>query len=301
MESMSHPFLQTELEIQWDKLTPDHIVPDITKGLQIAKSEISALCAIPETNADYENVICGLENALRPLSSAWDNVFHLKAVCDSPEIRKAYNEMLPKVSSFFSSVHLNSALWKVIKAASASKSIKELNPVQKRFLDETVADFVNAGADLKDEEKEQISEIDTKLSTLTQKYSENTLDSLNSWELILENRERLAGVPENTVETLRKQAQKKGYSNENNPKYLITLHYPIVEPILTYASDRELRKELLQAVRNIARKEPYDNKHIVKEILSLRHKKAKILGKKISQILYCNAGWQRTVKQLLLS
>jgi oligopeptidase A len=277
---MSHPFLQTDFEIQWDSLTPDHIVPDITKGLEDAKNAIDALCAIPENDATYENAICGLEKALLPLSLAWGKVSHLTSVCDSPEIRKAYSEVLPKVSAFFSSIHLNSDLWKVIKAVSVGDSAKVLNAVQKRFVDETVADFVNAGADLGDDKKKRISEIDQKLSELTQKYSENALDSLNKWELVLDGTERLAGVPENAVETLRKQALDKGYGTEEAPKYLITLHVPIMQPIMMYADDSELRKEILQAARNVARQEPYENKPLVKEILALRHEKAQILGKK---------------------
>jgi len=276
---MSHPFLQTNLEIQWDNLTPDHIVPDITKGLEDAKNAIDALCAITEADATYENAICGLEKALLPLSLAFGKVSHLTSVCDSPEIRKAYSEVLPKVSAFFSSIHLNSALWKVIKAVSVGESVKVLNPVQKRFLDETVADFVNAGADLDDAKKARISEIDQKLSELTQKYSENSLDSLNKWELVLDGKERLAGVPENSIETLRKQALDKGYGTEEEPKYLITLHVPIMQPIMMYADDSDLRKEVIQAFRNVAREEPYENKPLVKEILALRHEKAQILGK----------------------
>lgn len=274
-----HPFLNKDFLIDWNALKPEAIVPDITLALEEAKAAVAAICAISADEATYQNVLLGLENALQPLGQAWSKVSHLSSVCDSPELRKGHNEMLPAISAFFSSIHLNTALWQVVKAAAASDSAKNLSPTHKRFLDETVADFISAGAELDEAKKQRIAEIDQKLSSLTQKYSENALDALNSWELVLDSADRLKGVPANSIANLRKMALDKGYGSEEAPKYRITLHAPIMQPVMQYAEDSSLRKEVMLAAREVGRKAPYENKPLVKEILALRHEKALILGK----------------------
>ncbi|MDV7400139.1 hypothetical protein RZS08_52485, partial [Arthrospira platensis SPKY1] len=118
-----------------------------------------------------------LEHATEQLSQAWGKVSHLDSVCNSPELRKAYKAMLPEVTDFFSAISLDPSLWQVISRFSKSPQADALDATRRRHLDETLADFRDAGADLPEEQKAQVRTLRKELAELTQTYSENVLDA----------------------------------------------------------------------------------------------------------------------------
>ncbi len=142
-------------------------------------------------------------------------VGHLDSVRNSEALRAAHNAMLPEVTQFFSRIPLNTALWKRIKAYAETAEAKSLTGVRKRFLDETVKDFMRSGADLPEDEKTRLEEVQSELARITQKFSENVLDSTNAWELVLEDDSRLGGLPETALGVLsapkpRRRARERG-------------------------------------------------------------------------------------------
>ena len=115
---MKNPFLQKDFHIHWSALTPEHIETDITKALEKTQTTINVVAARrsdPIETLTYENTIAELDEGIEQLSSAWGLVGHLDSVCNSPELRKAHNAMLPKVTDFFSSIPLNEALWETLR------------------------------------------------------------------------------------------------------------------------------------------------------------------------------------------
>ncbi len=274
-----HPFLDSSFEIRWSELTPDRVEPDIRLALQRAQERIDALAAMDPASATYETAIVALEESTEELAQAWGKVNHLDSVCNSPDLRKAMNAMLPEVSSFFARIPLNEPLWEVVRAASKRPETQHLEPVFKRFVEETVKDFQLAGADLPKEKKERLEQLQSELSQLTQKFSENTLDATNAFELVLDEESRLRGLPERAKEQARQDALRKGYGTETDPRWRFTLHAPSLLPALKYADDDALRRELYEAFSKVGREEPYNNLPLVKRILELRNEKAHLLGK----------------------
>jgi Zn-dependent oligopeptidase len=153
----AHPFLDPSFQIRWSTLTPEHIRPDIEAALARAKQAIDAIAAQPLDGLNYENTFLALERATEDLTVAWGKVTHLQSVADSPALREAHNAMLPAVSAFYASIPLNPGLWERLKAFAATSAAAALTGIHRRFLDETVKDFRQAGADLPKEKRARLA------------------------------------------------------------------------------------------------------------------------------------------------
>ena len=280
MPETKHPFLQEDFTIRWSALVPDAIERDIPLALENAQKNIDELCAgaSPE-DLTFENTLLALESATEELDHAWGMVSHLDSIRNSDELREAYNAMLPKVTQFFSRISLNDQLWARVKAYAATEEAKALSGVKKRLLDETVSDFIRSGADLPKEEKERLEKVQEELAQLTQKYSENVLDSTNAWDLLLDDDSRLKGVPDTALAILHSEAKAKDLGTDDDPKYRITLKAPSYFPVLEYAEDETLRKQVWEGTITIGCGGEYDNTALLGKILKLRQESATILGK----------------------
>ena len=269
---MLHPFLQNDFHIKWKTLTPEHIETDIGKALDEAQIVIDAVAA-QESPLTYANTIAALDQGLEALNRAWGLVSHLDSVNNSPELRAAHNAMLPKVSEFFASIPLNQSLWETLKAYGVKSSEEGLSPTKRRYIEETLADFREAGADLPPEQKKRAGEIQSQLAELTQKYSENCLDGTNAWEKIVTDEKQLSGLPKSALDAARQSAEQKGKEG-----WRFTLQAPSYIPVMTYADSDALRKEVWSAYAAIGRRGKHDNRQLVRQILNLRHEFAQLVG-----------------------
>ncbi|KAH0791527.1 oligopeptidase A [Histomonas meleagridis] len=270
--SCEHPWIDPAYHIQWCKLTPERVKPDITYAIDLAKKKIEEICNLKEDEINFNSTFKALSDCKLPLDTAWYRLMQLDTVCDNPEQRKAIEEVQCDVALFRSSIYHNQKLWTVIKAA--SEKTENLSPVEKRYVSEVVLDFKENGIDLPQDKQERINQIDSEIIAATSKYSQNALDSLNAWELLIDDVKELDGLPQSALEIAAQKASDKGHPG----KYLFTLHYSSRFPLLRYAKNEEIRKKVFEATANIGAKGPYDNEPYIMKILELRHEKAKILG-----------------------
>ena len=269
-----HPFIANDYHIKWDSLTPDYIEPDIDAALAISEQNLNAIRLVNDAEVTYENTFAALESATEDLERVWGRVNHLDSVMNSEDLRTALNAVLPRVTKFFSSIPLDSVIWSKLKSFADSPAAAELNATQKRFVEETCNDFIQSGAGLPGDKKERVAAIQSRLSEITQKYSENVLDSTNAWELIIDNASRLEGLPESAVAAAAEDAKAKGHEG----KWRFTLQHPSMAPVLKHADDETLRKQVWEANCTVGYKEEYDNTELIWEILKLRQEKAELLG-----------------------
>lgn len=279
MSLSENPFLDRSFEVPWHLLTADKAISGIETALAEAQKHIDRIAAQTPEQTGFEATFLSLEAATEPLSRAWGYFNTLDSVANSPALREVNTVLLPKISNFYSSISLNEKLWNALKTAADKPEVKALTGVKARFRDETLADFRESGADLPPDKKKRLSKIEETLATKTQKYSENCLDSLNAYELVIEDESRLAGLPPLAKEAARQSALKKGHGTEDTPKWRITLHAPSYIPAIEFLDDDDIRKELYEAYYRIGALEPHDNTALVKEILALRAEKAHLLGK----------------------
>ena len=274
-----HPFLENDFHIRWSALSPERVVPDITLALERAGAAVEKLTTLSGDDLTFEKVMLGYEDALRELNFAWGKVCHLDSVSNGPELRVAHNEMLPKVSAFYTALTLNPRLWAVIKAYAATSGAKALTGEKKRFLDETVAEFVENGADLAPDAKMRLEEVNSELAAITQKFSENVLDSTNAWEKVVTDRAELAGLPDSAVSAAFQSAKAKGLATDEKPAWRFTLQAPSFIPVMKFAESETLRKAVRDGRATVGRDGAWDNSGLIPKIVALRDEKARILGK----------------------
>ena len=177
-------FLADDFLIDWAKLTPERVEPELREALVNARKSIDAYKSQRPADVNYAKTLLGLEKASQQLDRAWGLVSHLDSVLNSPELRKAYNALLPDVTAFYTLIALDPEVWSTLKAFAESNEAKRLKGVRHRFLTETVAGFVESGADLPPEKKVRLAALNAKLAEITQKYTENVLDSTNSGKFL---------------------------------------------------------------------------------------------------------------------
>jgi oligopeptidase A len=275
---MDNPFLDRSFQVRWSRLKADDIAAAVDHCIASAEAAIAEIANQPPATADYSSTFLALESATEWLNETWAKISHLSSVADSPELRAAYNAALPKVSAFQAKIPLNAGLWERLKVAAGHPSVLRLQGEHRRFVDETLADFRQQGADLASEPKTRLEALQQELAQVTQKYSENVLDATNAWELIVTDPARLAGLPERVREAARLNAVGKGHGTAAQPAWRFTLHMPSQEPVMLYAEDESLRRAVWTAAAELGRVAPHANQDLVRRILELRQEKARLLG-----------------------
>ena len=275
----SQPFLKISDHPKWSALKPQCIKNDITVALEKADENLQIIRDIDPAMVTFKNSIKALEQSTQILNKAWGLVGHLESVCNSEELRDAHNEVLPAVSEFGAKIPLDPKLWLTIKAFAESDESKNLIPIDQRLYEETLKDFEEAGANLPQDKKDRLEEISGELAKVTQKFSENVLDATNSWQMIVQEEEKLKGLPSSVKASAKQAAIEKLGKEKGSESWIFTLHAPSMLPVLQYLDDEDLRKEIWTASDRLGTQEPHDNGKIIKEILTLRQEKAELLGK----------------------
>lgn len=271
------PFLNSELLVEWSKLTPERARTEIREAIGQAKEAVAAICAVQEPT--YENTFAALEASGAAVSRGWHRLQHLSSVMDSPAVRDTINELMPEVVIYSSGITLNPQLYAVLKKAAEMPWVAGLSPVKQRFIKETLSDFRENGAELSEEQKARFTELSTQLALLSQKFGEHVLDSTNAWEYVTADATELAGLPESARENARQDALAKGYGTEEAPQWRFTLQFTSVQPVLTFADNESLRSRIWHAMNNKGTGE-FDTTAFINQILTLRAEKAAMLGYK---------------------
>lgn len=250
-------------------------MPAMIKGIEIARKEIDEIVANPD-DPTFENTIAAMSFGGEVLERASSIFFNLHSAETNDDIQKIAMEISPLLSEFGNDVRLNKQLFERVKAVYDKKDSLALTTEQATLLDKKYKSFSRNGANLPEDKKIRLREIDKELSRLSLEFGENVLAETNAYQLHITNESDLSGLPEGTVEAARELAmslEKEGW--------VFTLDYPSYVPFVTYADNRELRKELAIAfgARGFQNNE-FDNRKIVIEIVKLRHERANLLGYK---------------------
>jgi len=260
------PFSQIKIE--------DYI-PSFQEGITLAKAEIDAIVNNPEAPT-FENTVVAMDYAGDILDRLSSIFFNLNSAETNDEMQKIAQEVSPLLSEFGNDITLNAALFAKVKAVYDQKENLNLTPEQTTLLDKKYKSFSRNGANLPEDKKDQLREIDKELSKLSLQFGENVLAETNAFELHLTNISDLAGLPEGTIEAARLLAKEK-----EKEGWIFTLDHPSYVPFLTYADNRELRKKMAIAfgARSFQNNE-FDNQENVLKIAKLRFKRANLLGYK---------------------
>mgnify|MGYP001081265902 FL=1 len=257
----------------FSKIKTDAFLPSFVKAIETAKKEIDQ---IVENKAapTFENTIEALDYTGEQLDRISSIFFNLNAAETNEEIQKIAQEVSPLLTEFSNDVALNTALFERVKSVYNTKASLSLTEEQKTLLDKKYKGFSRNGANLNADQKEILRVIDKEQSQLQLTFGENILAETNRYELLITEVSDLEGLPEGAIEAAKQMAEEK-----DKKGWLLTLDYPSYVPFMTYAKNRNLRKQLALAFGQKGfQNDNLDNQDIVLKITQLRYKRAQLLG-----------------------
>jgi oligopeptidase A len=274
-----NPLLESHELPPFAEIQPEHVVPAVEELLTQNREVVERLVEqARQAPPSWASLAAPLEACNDQLSRAWSPVSHLNGTMNNPALREAYEACLGKLSDYSTWLGQHEGLFHAWQALREGPAWAELDEGQRRTVDNALRDFRLAGVDLPDEKKRRYGEICSRLSALANTFSNQLLDATQAWHLDLDSDSRLAGLPESALATLQANAEAKGQKG-----FRITLDFPSFFPVITYADDRELRREVYTAfVTRASDQGPnageFDNAPLMEEILALRHELAELLG-----------------------
>ncbi|MCW4153877.1 oligopeptidase A [Halomonas sp. 18H] len=274
-----NPLLEIHSLPPFTDIRAEHVVPAVETLISESRDTIDRLAQqAAEATPTWETFAEPIEAVNDRLTQAWSPVSHLNGTMNTPELRDAYQTCLEQLSEFSTWVGQHEGLfhgWQALKAGSAWT---QLSPAQQRTVDNALRDFRLAGVDLPADKKARYGDIQARLSMLSNQFSNNVLDATQAWHKDIKHADTLAGLPQSALDTLKATAESKGIDG-----FRITLDFPSFFPVVSYADNRELRREVYTAfVTRASDQGPdadkFDNAPILEEILTLRQELAHLLG-----------------------
>lgn len=274
---MSNPLLQNHLLPPFSEIKPEQVEPAVDQLLAECRAVVETVLE-GNDSPDWNSLVVPLEQSHDRLAKAWSPVSHMNAVVNSDELRDAYNACLPKLSQFWTEMGQHQGLFEAYEKLANSGAYRQLDEAQRKVIDNTLRDFRLSGIALGAAEKKRYGELQQRLSELTTKFSENVMDATDGWSKLISDEAELAGLPQSALASARQLAESKGLEG-----WLVTLDFPSYYAVITYADNRELRRELYEAfVTRASDQGPHagqwDNSEIMTEILTLRAELAQLLG-----------------------
>jgi oligopeptidase A len=261
--------------VDYAAIKPEHVVPAMDALLDTARQAVDR-AADPALPATWEAVVEPLDATSERLWRAWSVAGHLNAVVNTPELREAYNAALPKVTEFSTWVGLHEGLYRQYQRLRAAPAFAQWSPVRQRIVELALRDFRLSGVELQGQARERYAEISDREAQTSQKFSENVLDAIDAWSLVIEDETRLRGVPADVKDAARQAAEAAGKQG-----WQLTLKMPCYLPVMQYAQDRTLREAMYRAYGTVASEQGdgrFDNSPLIEELLALRAEESRLLG-----------------------
>lgn len=275
-----NPFL-SEFETPYgtpdfDRIKVEHYEPAFLKGIEQQNGEIKAIVENPE-EPSFENTIVALDNSGEILARVSGVFFALTEADTNDEMMALEAKIAPMLSEHSDNIFLNQELYKRVAAVHAQEEAGkiQLTTEQHYLLDKYYKEFIRSGAGLDAQKQERLREINKQLSTLTIEFGNHVLADNNDYLLVVDKKEDLAGLPDAVIAGSAQEAKAHG----KDGKWVFTLQESSRTPLLQYAQNRELRKNIYQAYTSLGnRGNANDNKEVLKKVLALRLEKAQLMG-----------------------
>lgn len=263
----------------FDVIEAQHVEPAIIELLAQAKAALDTVVA-PAFQPNWGALACTLDVATERLGLAWGAVSHLKSVAETPELRAAYNAVLPAVTEFWTQLGANEDLYAKYKAIDAN----DLNREQQQALRNTLRSFVLGGADLRGEAKARFAAIQERMAELGQQFSEHSLDATEAFSLVVPTAQ-LDGLPSDVLQATAQAAKQAGQADG---MHQLSLKMPVYLPVMQYANNSAVRETLYKAyvtrasdqadLANNPELAKLDNTAVMQELVALRQEEAQLLG-----------------------
>ncbi|WP_018674630.1 M3 family metallopeptidase [Riemerella columbina] len=270
-----HTFKNFDEAAPFDQIKEKHFLPAFKALIQESEKEIESIASNPKAPT-FENTIEAMAYSGKQLDVVSHIFFNLNSAETNDEIQQIAQEVSPLLTVFSSKISQNETLFKRIKSVYDDKENLSLNEEQKTLLEDTYKGFVRSGALLNEEDKKTLEELNRELALKSLQFGQNALAATNAYYKHITDKEDLKGVPDAILSQYAEEAKERDLEG-----YVITLQYPSYLPLMTYADNRELRKEVALANGTKAFDgSENDNRQLIDVIVKLRQKKAQLLGYK---------------------
>ena len=276
--SANNPLLQSYDLPPFSAIRAEHVLPAIEQILADNRNAIAEILKTQGQNPSWAGLVLAMDELNDRLGAAWSPVSHLNAVCNSAELREAYEACLPALSAYATELGQNRELFQAWEALAASPEAAGFDVAQKTIIEHALRDFRLSGIDLPPEQQKRYAEVQSKLSELGSRFSNQLLDATQAWTKHVTDEAALAGLTDSAKAQMAAAAQAKGLDG-----WLISLEFPSYYAVMTYANDRALREEIYAAYCTRASDQgpnagQFDNGPVMHEILDLRQELAGLLG-----------------------
>ena len=276
-DTRQNPFLApygTKFDIApYDKITYSDYLPALKAGIEEQKKNVEAIVNNPEAPT-FDNTIVALDHSGPILDRVCAVFMNLDESNSNAEMDAIGSEFYPLVSAHQDEISMNPKLFVRVKALYDARANAGYDRAQLRAVEQAYKSFVRSGALLSDSKKEELKNINSRLSDLYLKFNKNLLNATNAFDITVDDKAQLAGLPANVVASAAETASKRGLDG----KWVFTLHAPSRLPVLQYADNRDLREKMYKGYTTLASSGEYNNYPIIAEIVKLRGQKARLLG-----------------------
>ena len=258
----------------FEQIKVEHYKPAFVKGMEEHKKEIDAIVNNKKT-ATFENTIAALDRCGELLNKVASVFYGQNSACTSDEMQAVSREISPLLSQHSDDITMNAALFKRVKYVYDHQSEEKLDKEQKKLLEETYKSFVRSGANLSADKQEQLRKLNQEISMLQLTFGQNMLSETNAFQLVIDNKDDLAGLPQNLIASAAEVAKERGMDG----KWVFTLHNPSVMPFLQYSDRRELRERMYKGyISRGCQGGKNDSREVVKKLVKARLEKARLMG-----------------------
>jgi len=273
---MSNPLLAQDHLPRFESIRTEHIEPAIDQILADNRSQIQAMAE--QESPTWESLALPMQALEDKLNNAWSVVSHLNGVMNNDELRKVHKNCLGKLTEYSTEISQNAELCAAYKRLAESSQFASLSTAQQKSIENCLRDFHLGGVDLPDAEKKRFATLSSELADLCSRFSDNVLDATQHWYKQLDSVDDLKGLPESAIAGAEQAAKARDLDG-----YVITLDFPSFYPVLTYADNRDLRREVYEAfVTRASDQGPdagrWDNSPLMQEILTRRYEQSQLLG-----------------------
>lgn len=258
---------------RFDLIQESHYKPAVDAAIAEARANIDRIIANPEAPS-FDNTIVALETSGETLGSVTGIFYNQLSAAGTDELQELAEAIGPVQANFGSDIIMNPDLFKRVKAVYDQRDSLNLTTEQKTLLEDTYRNFVRGGALLDEAKKAELRKINEEMSVLGPVFANNVKKSSEVFELVIDNQDDLAGLPETAIEGAAEAAAEKGYTG----KWLFTLDYPSYGPFISFSAKRDLREKIWRAFSIRAYRDDFDNTENVFKIVKLRNRRAKLLG-----------------------
>jgi oligopeptidase A len=254
----------------------EHIIPLVTQTINQNKALVDTLLT-DNSVFSWDNFVNVLDEADDHLGKLWSPISHMNSVVSNDALREAHDACLPLFSEYSTYLGQHQGLYKAYLSIKEGVEFNTLTAEQKKVINDALQDFELAGIALDDDKKLRYGEIKSQLSSLQSTFSNQVMDATLAWSKLITEVDDLVGLPDSAIAAAKQAAEEKQQQG-----YLFTLDFPSYFPIITYAQNRELRKEVYTAFSTRASDQgpnagEFDNSEVIEQILSLRHEISQLL------------------------